>query len=195
MSVVRAFIAIELGEEIHRHLEKVIAPLRADLAGLPLRWVPVENIHLTLKFLGDVSPANLDMLFEMVAREAAASKSFEMGVGKLGAFPNNTRPRVLWVGIEAPDELYQLQERIENEVARFGYPPDRKAFEPHLTVARVSRNASPADVRTIGETLRKHSLGYLGAARVEAVQVFRSDLTPDGAVYSRLSSAQFEVAV
>jgi 2'-5' RNA ligase len=93
--------------------------------------------------------------------------------------------------VKAPDELGQLQKRIENEVARFGYPPDRKPFQAHLTLGRVSRNASPADVRDVGETLRKQNLGYLGATRVEAVQVFRSDLQPSGAVYTPLFSAPF----
>jgi 2'-5' RNA ligase len=191
MTVVRAFIAIELGEDIHRHLDKVIAPMARALAGKPLRWVPVENIHLTLKFLGDVSVANLEMIYKLVGQEAAHCFPFEIGVGGIGAFPNEARPRVLWVGVKAPDELGQLQKRIENEVARFGYPPDRKPFQAHLTLGRVSRNASPADVRDVGETLRKQNLGYLGATRVEAVQVFRSDLQPSGAVYTPLFSAPF----
>jgi 2'-5' RNA ligase len=191
MSVVRAFIAIEFGEDLHRHLANVVEAMRAPLAGSPLRWVPTENIHLTLKFLGDVSPTNLALIKEMVSAEAANCKPFEIGVGGLDAFPNANRPRILWVGVEGPDELFELQGRIEAEAARFGYPPEGKAFAPHLTLGRVNRNAHAEGVRQVADVLKKQKVGYLGAERIEAVHIFKSDLQAGGAVYSKLLSAGF----
>jgi 2'-5' RNA ligase len=98
---------------------------------------------------------------------------------------------VIWVGVEAPQELDFLQRGIDLATARVGYSPDRRAFSPHLTLGRVSRNATPRDVSRIGEVLSKEKVGFLGVARVSAVHLYRSDLQPGGAVYTKLFSASF----
>ena len=189
MTVIRAFIAVELPEELHKKLANISSSLNEQLENLPIRWVPAENIHLTLKFLGDVSQANVDMITKILQTIAHQHKIFELSVGGFGVFPNFNRPRVLWVGIEAPDELLHLQHRIEAEAARLGYAPDERAFSPHLTLGRVSRNANPQEVRQISEVLRRQKLGFLGAARISQIHLFRSDLQQGGAVYTQLFSA------
>lgn len=191
MAAIRSFIAIELPNELQQHLERVICSLQELVSELPVRWLPVNNIHLTLKFLGDVSSSNISMLTEILQAEAAAVKPFEVSIGEFGTFPNINRPRVLWVGVQASQELMNLQRRIENETARLGYAPDTRPFSPHLTLGRVSRNANPSQVRGISDALRSYKLGFLGAARIQQVNLFRSDLKPDGAVYSKLFSADF----
>jgi 2'-5' RNA ligase len=158
--------------------------------GMPIRWVPVPNIHLTLKFLGDVSENNIPMINEILLTEAMSHKEFEISVGGVGVFPNFSRPRVIWVGVEAPEELQHLYRRIDIETARLGYAPDKRKFDPHLTLGRVSRNANPGEVRKISGELRKYKLGFLGAARITEVNLFRSDLSPKGAIYSKLFTAQ-----
>jgi 2'-5' RNA ligase len=194
MSVIRSFIAVDLPKSLVDSLHRSSDHLRALLNGLPVRWVPVQNIHLTLKFLGDVSERNLRMIQTIIQAEAAAHQVFEISVGGFGVFPNLANPRVIWVGVEAPDELIKLQRRIDAETARLGYAPDQRAFSPHLTFGRVSRNASPKEVRGVSELLRSHSIGFLGAARIEDVTLFRSDLGPDGAVYSKIYSAKLQNA-
>ena len=189
MSVIRAFIAVDLTEELHLKLEEFSNSLNEQLEQMPIRWVPARNIHLTLKFLGDVSEKNVAMITEILHAEASNHKAFEISIGGFGVFPNSSRPRVLWVGIEAPDELQNLQRRIEAEAARLGYAPDQREFSPHLTLGRVSRNATPQEVRQISEVLRKQKLGFLGAARITDIHLFRSDLKPGGAVYTNLYSA------
>jgi 2'-5' RNA ligase len=186
MSVVRAFIAIDLSPEIHKRLDQVASELKERLAGVPVRWVPVENIHLTLKFLGDVSLTNLEILKKILRSEAGNHLPFEISIGQLGAFPSKRRPRVIWVGVEAPQELMDLQRAIESETTRLGYSRDRREFSPHLTLGRISRNANSADLRQIGEVLRTYEVGFLGATRVKEVHLFRSDLQPGGAVYTSL---------
>ncbi len=186
MSVIRAFIAIELTPEVQNSLEKVSRKLQAQVNARVVRWVPPENIHLTLKFLGDVSVKNLDVLQELIAGEAAQHKPMEFSVGGLGAFPKTRRPRVIWVGIEAPAELHALQRSIEARTTRIGYPPDNRPFSPHLTIGRVNRSASPEDIRNIGDVLNAMPVGFLGAVRVQAVHLFKSDLRPTGAVYSKI---------
>jgi 2'-5' RNA ligase len=189
MNAVRAFIAIDLSTEIYQKLEKVLQDLKGSMGKAPVRWVPATNIHLTIKFLGDVSMGNLDMLKEIIQTEAKRHLSFELSVGEVGTFPSNRRPRVIWVGVEAPPELEALHRGIETETARLGYAPEDRPFSPHLTLGRVSRNVNPGELRQISETLESYKVGFLGAMRVSAVHLYRSDLQPGGSIYTRLISS------
>lgn len=189
MAVIRAFIAIDLSAEIIQRLEEVAGQLKQRLAGMQIRWVPVENIHLTLKFLGDVSMTNLEVLKKILLSESSNHPTFEMSVGELGAFPSLRRPRVIWVGVTAPSELNALQHGIETETARLGYQHENRDFSPHLTLGRVSRNASSQEAHQIGQVLDSFKVGFLGATRVREVYLYRSDLRPGGAVYTRLMTA------
>jgi 2'-5' RNA ligase len=190
MTVFRAFIPIELPEEMQTRLKQVISHLKENLPELQVRWVPAQNIHLTLKFLGDVSDANYEILTKILAAEAATHKSFVFSIGGLGAYPNNRRPRVIWVGVEAPNDMLMLQRGIDAETARLGYASEKRKFTPHLTLGRVSRNASARDIRTISQVLEKSEVGFLGVARVEEICLYRSELKPGGAVYTRLFTAK-----
>lgn len=189
MSVIRAFIAIELTAEIQKRLDEISAAFKQQLNGVPVRWVSAGNIHLTLKFLGDVSVANLKLLTDILKTETAAHRSFEVSVGGAGAFPNNRRPRVIWVGVEAPPDLAVVQSSVETAMARLGYPREDRPFSPHLTLGRVSRNATSDDTRAITKVLESSRVGFLGAACVREICLFRSDLQPSGAVYTRILTA------
>ncbi len=189
MSVLRAFIAVNISPEIFNKLEVISRDLQQGLKGVPVRWVPVNNIHITLKFLGDVSISNLDVLKKIIEVESASHLSFEISAGELGAFPSVKRPRVIWVSVQAPPELTALQRGIDNETARLGYPKEDRPFSPHLTIGRVSRNAGPDDLRRISEMLNTYKVGFVGAARIQEVHFYRSDLHPSGAVYTSLFSS------
>ena len=193
MPVIRAFIAIELSTEIQQALEQASNQLKGQLGRVPVRWVPVKNIHLTLKFLGDVSLANLEVLESILLGEAARCVPFEVSVGKLGAFPSTRRPRVIWIGVEAPAELGQLQRALDEATARLGYPSEERGFSPHLTLGRISRNANNEELRRIGQVVEGTNVGRLGAMQVQEVNLYRSDLQPTGAVYTCLYSANFKV--
>ncbi len=188
MSVIRAFIAIDLSPEIHQRLDEVVQDYRSQLANVPIRWVAVTNIHLTLKFLGEVSLSNLDMLTHMLQAEVSTHYQFEISVGGSGAFPNNRQPHVIWVGVEAPQELTVIQNGIEAATARLGYAREERPFSPHLTLGRVSRNATSQDVKEISKSLEKTRVGFLGATCVEKVNLYRSDLRPTGAIYTQIFS-------
>jgi 2'-5' RNA ligase len=192
MSVIRAFIAIDLSPEIHQRLDEVLGNYRGQLKEIPIRWVLVTNIHLTLKFLGDVSLANLSILTDMIQSEVITHHQFEISVGGSGAYPNNRQPRVIWVGVEAPQELVAVQVGIESATARLGYAREERAFSPHLTIGRVSRNATSKEVKVISDNLEKTRIGFLGATCVDKIHLYRSDLHPDGAVYTRIFSASLK---
>jgi 2'-5' RNA ligase len=190
MSVIRAFIAVDLTPEIVQRLDQVLHDLKARLdADAPVRWVASGNIHLTLKFLGDVSLKHLDLLEKMLQAEVARHAAFELSVGELGAFPSTHRPRVVWVGVQAPPDLGALQNGVETEMAHLGYAREERPFSPHLTLGRVARNAAPEAVRRLGLGLAAVKVGFLGAACIQAVHLYKSDLQPAGAVYTRLVTA------
>ncbi len=188
MTAIRAFIAIDFPDSIHMKLDEVIQMLRVKNAGT-VRWVPAQNIHLTLKFLGDISPANLEMLCKILAAEASHHDPFSVQVGGIGAFPSVRRPRVVWVGVQSDAALDALQHGVESEIRRLGYAPEERPFSPHLTLGRVGHNASPDQVRLLSNMLVEMNVGNLGTVAVNKVTVFRSDLNPDGAVYTPLFSS------
>ncbi len=187
MNAIRAFIAIELPESFRVALNNVMNRLRG---GIPtgVRWVPAGNIHLTLQFLGETSPANLAMLSKSLPAVALRQRPFEFEIGGLGAFPNMRRPRVIWVGIQAPPALAELTRAIEVETSHLGYQIDGRAFSPHLTLGRVNQSASPRDVAEISNVLTQSAVQSLGKIQVESINIYRSDLNPNGSVYTTLAT-------
>ena len=189
MNVIRAFIAIDLTAEITQKLEQVLAELKARLPANAIRWVAAQNIHLTIKFLGDVAIHKQGPLTKILQTEASRHAAFDIQVGELGVFPNLRRPHVVWIGVKAPPELVVLQNGVESGMAQLGYPPEERPFSPHLTLGRVSRNASPDELRRISDALSKRQVDWLGEVHVQAVHLYRSDLQPGGSIYTRLFTA------
>ncbi len=192
MGLLRAFIASELPPALQDAIHKATADLRGTLRDGLIRWVPALNVHLTLKFLGDVSPSSLDLIKQMLMAEASQFPAFDVQVEGLGCYPNLRRPRVLWVGLTAPAELSWLQRAIEAAAARLGYESEERDFSPHLTIGRVRQNVSSEDVHQIRTALEGCRIGLLGSARVEAVHLFKSELRPEGSIYTKLFSAPLQ---
>jgi RNA 2',3'-cyclic 3'-phosphodiesterase len=191
MGSLRTFIAIEIPAEIKKTLLQQSADLHRAV-GRSVRWVTSENIHLTLKFLGEISPANVEMLTQTLKAEASQHTSFEIKVATLGAFPNPRRPRILWVGLDAQETLSRLQHGIEAATARLGYPPEDKPFSPHLTIGRVRDQVSSDEMQSLRAALENTKIGMLGTFTVQAVHLFKSDLQPGGSIYTRLFTAPLE---
>jgi 2'-5' RNA ligase len=148
--------------------------------------VATENLHLTLKFLGDISPANLERLAGLLTTEAAVHAPFSFAVSGIGAFPNPRRARVIWIGLEAPPALAALQHIVEAAADRLGYPPEERSFSPHLTIGRVDQSATSSDLQKIKTALENTRVGALGTVQVNAIHIFKSDLKPSGSVYTHL---------
>jgi len=189
MGLLRAFIAVEIPSTIQDAIHESTAGLRKTLGEGLIRWVPPHNVHLTLKFLGDVSPASLDLIKHMLSAEVTQHACFEMRVEGIGTFPNSRRPRVIWVGLQAPAVLESFQRSIDSASARLGYASDEKTFSPHLTIGRVKQDPSALEVQRIRAALEGTKIGELGMVHVEAAHLFKSDLQPSGSVYTRLFSA------
>ena len=189
MSLLRTFIAVDIPSPIRQAIQQKTAALRQTLGARLVRWVAVENLHLTFKFLGDVSPENVKMLSRLLAAEAEPIHAFELQIGGLGSFPSLRRPRVLFVGVQAPAGLEALFRGIEAACTRLGYESESRGFSPHLTIGRVRQEISSSDQQQIRNALEGTKIDAIGAARVDSVHLYKSDLKSNGSVYTRLFSA------
>jgi 2'-5' RNA ligase len=189
MSNVRAFIAIDLPDALQKAISLTIEQLQLSTDKTGVRWMPASNIHLTLKFLGEVPLSNMNVIQQLLNAEVSTHPHFKITVGHLGAFPNIKRPRVVWLGVEKPIELVALQRGIENATAKLGYPIEERPFSPHLTLGRVRENASSPELAILTAALERIKINYSGYVPVESVHFYKSELLSTGAVYTQLFSA------
>ena len=188
MSRLRAFIAVEIPLDIRQNVEHATSNLRRGTGSL-IRWVAVENMHLTLKFLGDIPTANVEVLTQMIRAEADSFNCFDIHLRGIGSFPNPKRPRVIYIGIQAPAELEAFQSQLEAATRRLGYNSEERAFAPHLTIGRVRQNIPQNDQQKIRRALEASKIDSPGTATVNSVHLYKSDLKPTGPVYTKLFSA------
>lgn len=190
MSTLRCFIAIDLSPEIHRSLDALSRDLQDRPGKENLRWVRTESIHLTLEFLGDLTGEQVDEVGACLSRAASGHPPFALSVAGLGCFPDERRPRVLWVGVDEPTgALTRLQADVRSACAAAGVRVDGRPFSPHLTLGRVRREAGPRAADFVRGVLAGSAGSGAGRMTAEAVHLYRSDLRPEGAVYARLHSA------
>ena len=195
MEPVRAFIAIELSDDVLSQVARMQTRVRQDLPPGLVRWVAPEGIHLTLKFLGDVDPDRLPEIEQALGSACAAYAPFSLRIGALGCFPNLQRPRVIWIGVDDAGAkrdadkggaLTALQRDIERAISPLGFPTEQRGFHPHLTLGRVKNGRKPAELEALGAyTTRAKVRG--GQMQVDSVHLMQSELLPAGAVYSALA--------
>lgn len=190
---VRTFIAIELDEATRRAIGDAQAQLKRARGAHHIRWVAPENIHLTLKFLGDVAAGKIPPLTRALADACASIAPFTLTFDGVGAFPNTRRPNVIWVGVAGEVETAtRLAQKIDDACAGLGFAREERPFSPHLTVGRVKRDARPSDRQFVGEIITNAKIGALGKFRAEHVSVMKSELKPGGSVYSRLQAVDLK---
>ncbi len=187
MRMMRAFLAVNIPLEVKGKLQEEISRLRTLIRGEPVRWVRSEVIHLTLKFLGEISNSNLVEIGQALEREVKRHPFFPLHVGGFGCFPNRRRPRVLWIGItEENGTLAQVQTVIEEKLVPLGYGKEGRPFHPHLTLGRVKRNISMSDLTQLKKAVGEFVVGQIGHFEVRELHLIRSILRPSGAEYSPL---------
>jgi 2'-5' RNA ligase len=188
MNQIRTFIAIDLPPSIQESIEKQTARLRQTLGDDAIRWVIPHNMHLTLKFLGNIPLSHLEFLKRMLSQAGDATPQFDLQISGIGSFPNSKRPRVLWVGIHAPASLASLQKTIEEGANRLGYEKEERPYSPHLTLGRVRQGLDAKEIQKISSALSTIQLGKIGTARVDSIHLYKSDLNSEGSVYTKLFS-------
>ena len=177
---VRVFVAVDLAAEVHQAVVRVKAELAQ--ARSDVRWVRDEGLHATMKFLGSVSPAQLDAVRDAVARAARPIARFAVRARGLGAFPSLERPRVLWVGLDGAP-LIELAGALDDALAPLGFARETRPFHPHVTLGRV---AGRRGWQAVERVLKRHWSDDFGVSHVDRITTYRSELRPGGSLYSTL---------
>ncbi|MFC2039981.1 RNA 2',3'-cyclic phosphodiesterase [Chloroflexota bacterium] len=182
----RAFIAIDLPPAVKNALGKIQRELMS--ANCPVRWVNPEGMHLTLKFLGETDTSMSGKIGQVLGQALADMRPFRLHLAEARAFPDAFQPRIAWVGLGGETEkLKNLFRLVESSTSKLGYPSETQPFRPHLTLGRVHPQASLTDKTALGRSLAVTTIPNQ-AFPAKSVRLFRSQLTPSGAVYTVLGA-------
>ena len=180
----RLFIAVPLPP----HVKAPLGAIQQEFRRLVVQatWVRESALHVTLKFLGEIPPQQVESIVSCMEEASRACPTFSLTLGGIGVFPPRTQPRVLWVGVqEGSQRLVQCQEALEASLTRAGFDPEERPFSPHLTLARVKRVERRDD---FDACLRSHSDDTFGRLAVTHLALLESQLHPSGARYAILAS-------
>jgi 2'-5' RNA ligase len=179
---VRVFAAVRIPVRIQRDLARLTRKL-AELA-IPVRWVPPENMHLTLRFLGQVPERNRRVLLDALTVAAQDAIPFEVSFGRVGAFPSPRQPHVIWIAVDSAPRLRLLRGSVERELTRAGFGAEVGPFHPHVTLGRAIRDSEPGAFRDFVPACRDLKIDSM--LRVSAIDLVRSRLRPAGPEYELL---------
>jgi len=179
--MIRSFIAFDINNEsVFKRFSEVQGTLLNTGAHLTL--VKPQNIHITMRFLGNIHPHMVDSIHKEM--EKISFTSFDVEIKGLGAFPSPRYARVVWAGIQrGADELADVFNQLEPRLLRLGFRPDPKGFSPHLTIARVKTGRNKAELIRCVQDLADYEFGFV---RADCLRLKKSDLTPKGPIYSTL---------
>ena len=185
---IRSFLALDPPEEILREIGRVQNRLRELIHG-DVRWVRPEAIHLTLKFFGDISECDVANISAAAGKAAAEVGPFDLAIGGAGVFPDPHRPRIIWLGMSGEvARLVNFQQGMECALREIGFPQEERPFRPHLPLGRIK---TPKGMTGLAKALEKGETYTAGRFTASGLGLFKSDLTPRGAIYTRLAGYPF----
>lgn len=186
---VRAFLAIDPPDAVIRKIAAIQDALKKSISG-SIGWVRPQGIHLTLKFFGDIDREEIGIISGVVAGHAAAAPALKLDIQGLGVFPNARRPRVLWIGVGGETaKLIGLQQAIDGGLEARGFQRQERPFRAHLTLARIK---SPQGLAGIDRMLTENGNESAGSFEAKGLTLFKSELTPQGAIYTVLADFPFQ---
>ncbi len=183
----RCFIAVTLPAPLKQSVGEMMRSLGET--GADVKWVPEQNLHLTLKFLGAIGEEKIEEMTGALRKKLSPYRPFYITIGGVGCFPGGRHPRVIWVGIQEYGPLEDIYREVEGVMKQFGYPPEDRPFSPHLTIGRVRSGKRLAEVLKRLDELRAVDIGEF---EVKGVTFMKSELKPGGAEYSSLAEIQLE---
>jgi len=183
--VIRAFIAVDLDDPVIEKVCNVVEILKPRITGI--RWLRKENLHLTLKFLGNIAESQVEPITAALRHPLGLFSPCTISAKGLGVFPDFRRPKILWVGLTG-DQLVQLAAEIESALMPLGFTPENRAFTPHLTIGRWREGSRPA--KNLRQEIDSLNDFEFGACAVRQIVLFQSVLKPEGASYSELRTIQ-----
>jgi 2'-5' RNA ligase len=188
MQTLRTFIAVDFPIEIKEKIIEITAYFQSKLPPAQIKWVEPDHMHLTLKFMGETPHDKLVQIKQSIHQVISIFPSFEIEIKALGMYPNNQRPRVIWLGINAENHLILLHNQLDQALKGEGIKSDRRPFSPHLTIGRVRRNADQESIIQIGKILSQFKIASLGSIKIDEILYYQSVLTPQGPIYTILQS-------
>jgi 2'-5' RNA ligase len=193
MSLVRAFIALELPAELKKELAELEVQLKKNSPPV-VKWVDPNSIHITLKFLGEVSEDSIDELMLAMEESVREVSLFKLEICEVGAFPDLNRVQVVWVGVKGDlAQISRLQQRIESNTGQLGFPRESRFFTPHLTLGRVRNGASVNERQRLGKVLADTKFAALHNVDVSAVNLMKSQLTSNDAIYTCIGRVKLKM--
>jgi len=182
----RLFVAVNFPARLRQKIARLCRPL--DEAGIPGRWVEPDQVHLTLKFVGETPGAEVEGLGDALEEVAGKFRPFVLRFGPIGAFPSPRRPRVVWLGVESSPELRFIKDDLERRLAELGIEREQRPYQPHITLGRAPRDAEAGEFRRLEEVAR--NLRVKDEYRVTHLDLMRSRLERSGAVHTQLRLAR-----
>ena len=187
----RTFIAIEIPETLKRNLNRSLGVIRPELDDGLMRWARLESMHLTLNFLGEIEVEQVQAIQENLEEVTATFPNFNLEITGLGFFPDASRPRVAWAGIEPADgELMKIQTELARRLEGIGYERERRDYHPHLTLGRVRKGLFGDDMLQVSKWAQSSQLDTVGGFEVQAISLIHSVLRPEGATHLTLHEAR-----
>ena len=183
--MIRAFIAVDLDDPVIEKVCNVVEILKPRIT--EIRWLRKENLHLTLKFLGNIAESQVEPITAALRHPLGLFSPCTISAKGLGVFPDFRRPKILWVGLTG-DQLVQLAAEIESALMPLGFTPENRAFTPHLTIGRWREGSRPA--KNLRQEIDSLNDFEFGACAVRQIVLFQSVLKPEGASYSELRTIQ-----
>lgn len=183
--MIRVFIAVDLDPPVIERIYNAIEQLKSIIPGI--RWVPKTNLHLTVKFLGDVDEETVHPISATLQEALRLFPPCTINAKGLGVFPDLRRPKILWVGLTG-NEFARMAAKIESSLLPLGFAPEKRTFTPHLTIGRWRQFDRPP--RTLAQELERWREFAFGACTVGKIILFQSVLKPSGATYNQLATVQ-----
>lgn len=184
---IRTFIAIELPQTLITFLNKLQENMKSY--GFKVKWVRPENIHITLKFLGNIHKADVEKIGHAITRAVKDNGSVSLWARGIGVFPNIRRPKVIWAGLKGEtSSLISLQKKIDVAMGEIGFPQEERPFKAHLTLGRIK---TKIDSKRLAEAMNRFGESESETFTADQVILFKSDLKPTGAVYTKLVNCKF----
>jgi len=177
----RTFIAVELQKDIVEAVDRFLTKTTQEIKNNKISWVKKENLHITIKFLGEIEEEQLETINKVLSEISKSIKSFEVEIKEIGVFPNLNYPRVVWIGVkDEANNLVSLANLVEEKLAKFGFQKEDKEFTAHLTIGRVKKLNNLNEIKTYVE---KYKSIEFGKSKIDSITFFQSILKPEGPEY------------
>lgn len=182
----RTFIAADFPAEIIDKVERVTAYFKEQLPDDALKWVSTDKMHLTIKFIGEIPKNKITQVKEIMTHTLKDQASFNIGVQNLGTYPNIKNPRVIWLGIIQGAPLVKIHNSLDLALESIDVKKDFRQYSPHITLARVRRDADRDIVKEISHTLSQFKVDLLGTITIDEITLYKSKLSSEGPEYTPL---------